>query len=126
MTEDQRDAIHRLWDSVSDFPVSQAEQALIDLGIPPGFSVQTEDLDAIVKRFNDTLSGSTTIERYELTGRQILVYARNLKAGEPLSFSFGFKARFPVKVQSPASNAYDYYNPQVAGEAQPQTIEVKQ
>ena len=31
MTEDQRDAIHRLWDSVSDFPVSQVEQALMHL-----------------------------------------------------------------------------------------------
>ena len=31
MTEDQRTAIHHLWDSLSDFPVSQVEQALTRL-----------------------------------------------------------------------------------------------
>lgn len=31
MTEDQRDAIHHLWDSLSDFPVSQTDQALAHL-----------------------------------------------------------------------------------------------
>lgn len=31
MTEDQREAIHHLWDELSDFPVSQAEQALMHL-----------------------------------------------------------------------------------------------
>ncbi len=31
MTKDQRDAIHRLWDTLADFPVSQTEQALTHL-----------------------------------------------------------------------------------------------
>lgn len=31
MTDDDRDAIHQLWDTLSDFPVSQTEQALMHL-----------------------------------------------------------------------------------------------
>jgi len=48
-----------------------------------------------------------------------LVYLRNLQAGKPLAFSYRLRAKYPLKVQAPASRAYDYYNPQVAGETQP-------
>jgi uncharacterized protein YfaS (alpha-2-macroglobulin family) len=107
-------------------PGAKAEQAMIDLGIPPGFSVQTEDLDALVARFKDTPPDYAfpRIERYELTGRQILVYVTNLNADQPLEFSFRLKARFPLSVQSPASNVYDYYNPDVTGIVPPQKLQV--
>ena len=64
------------------------------------------------------------IERYELTGRQILVYLTNLSDGKPLEFSFRLRARFPLRVQTPASSAYDYYNPQVSGLLAPQILTV--
>jgi hypothetical protein len=104
----------------------KAESALIDLGIPPGFTVQVEDLQAQIRRFDEfgPEYGGATIERYELTGRQILVYVQNLSGGSPLEFNYRLKARFPLTVQSPASSAYDYYNPQVAGEAQPVILNV--
>ncbi len=104
----------------------RAESALIDLGLPPGFSVQTEDLDALVARYNDTPPEYefAKIERYELTGRQVLVYLTNLSNGRPIDFTFGLKARFPLRVQTPASTAYDYYNPDVQGELPPQTLVV--
>ncbi len=107
-------------------PGAKAEQAIIDLGIPPGFSVQTEDLDALVARYKDTPPDYAfpKIERYELTGRQILLYVTNLSEGKPLAFTFRIRARFPLSVQSPASSAYDYYNPDVTGETPPQRIVV--
>jgi CD109 antigen len=66
-----------------------------------------------------------SIQRYDLTGRQILIYLANLAEGQPLSFSYCLRARFPLAVHSPASSAYDYYNPSVAGEGAPIAIEVK-
>ena len=98
-----------------------AESALIDLGVPPGFSVQSEDLSALVTRFDDVPADYAypTIERYDLTGRQVLVYVSNLSAGNPLSFSFRLRAKYPLVAQTPASNAYDYYNPDVSGESAP-------
>ncbi|MBE3037485.1 MAG: hypothetical protein IMZ62_01540, partial [Chloroflexi bacterium] len=91
----------------------RAESAMLDLGLPPGFTVQTEDLDALVARFKDTPQDYAfpTIKRYELTGRQILVHIQNLSDGNPLQFSYHLRARFPLKAQTPASSAYDYYHP---------------
>jgi hypothetical protein len=107
-------------------PGARAEWALIDLGIPPGFSVMAEDLNALVAASLDRPPDSeqATIERYELTGRQILVYIGKLSEGEPLSFSYRLKAKYPLVAQTPASNAYDYYNPDVTGEDQPQVLVV--
>jgi uncharacterized protein YfaS (alpha-2-macroglobulin family) len=104
----------------------QAESALIDLGLPPGFSVESEDLAALVARFDDVPEDYAfpTIERFELTGRQILIYVSNLTADYPLEFSYRLRAKFPLAAQTPASNAYDYYNPDVYGEVKPLTLVV--
>ncbi len=107
-------------------PDAQAESALIDLGMPPGFTVQTEDLAALIAKDKDgpADSAGATIQRYELTGRQVLVYIGNLSGAQPLTFSYQLKAKFPLIAQSPASSVYDYYNPDVAGEARPQVLTV--
>jgi uncharacterized protein YfaS (alpha-2-macroglobulin family) len=111
-----------------DKNASPAASALIDLGLPPGFTLQTEDLDAQVARFSDvpTDYAFPVIQRYELTGRQILIYAGNLAPGTPLQFTYRLKAKFPLRVQSPSSQAYDYYNPDVSGQQAPQTLVVTQ
>ena len=107
-------------------PGGKAESALIDLGLPPGFTVLTEDLQALIARFNDVPEDYAfpTIQRYELTGRQIMIYVSNLSFGSPLQFSFRLRALFPLLAQTPASSAYDYYNPNVAGEAKPEMLTV--
>jgi len=53
-----------------------------------------------------------------------MIYIGNLSYGNPLTFSYRLRARFPLVAQTPASTAYDYYNPQVSGEAGPQTLVV--
>ena len=65
------------------------------------------------------------ISRFEQTGRQILVYANNLSSEHELTFTYRMQARFPLSVQSPASSAYDYYNPGISGEQGPQALVVK-
>jgi MFS family permease len=105
---------------------ARTDWALIDLGIPPGFAVNTEDLTTLVEasKQRDPNADVTSFERFELTGRQVLVYLGNLQHGKPFSFSYRLTAKFPLRAQTPASNAYDYYNPDVSGEAQPQEIVV--
>jgi uncharacterized protein YfaS (alpha-2-macroglobulin family) len=104
----------------------RAEWALIDLGIPPGFVVQADDLAALVARFDDIPEDYAfpTVERYELTGRQILVYVGNLSDEHALTFSYRLRAKYPLRAQTPASSVYDYYNPEVSGEAQPLVLVV--
>jgi hypothetical protein len=77
--------------------------ALIDLGVPPGFSVITEDLSRLVEQ--------GIIARYELTGRQIIIYLEDFSSEFPLAFSYRVRARFPLRAQTPPTSAYDYYNP---------------
>jgi uncharacterized protein YfaS (alpha-2-macroglobulin family) len=79
------------------------KMALIDLGVPPGFNVVAEDLGQLVEM--------GVIARYELTGRQIIIYLEDFSSDAPLSFSYRLQARFPMRAQTPPSSAYDYYNP---------------
>jgi hypothetical protein len=79
------------------------KMALIDLGVPPGFNVLTEDLSRLVEQ--------GVIARYELTGRQVIIYLEDFSSEAPLNFNYRMRARFPMRAQTPASSAYDYYNP---------------
>jgi hypothetical protein len=79
------------------------KMALIDLGVPPGFTVLAEDLSLLVEQ--------GVIARYELTGRQIIIYLEDFSSERPLRFSYRLRARFPMRAQTPPSSAYDYYNP---------------
>ena len=103
-----------------------AEQTIIDLGLPPGFTVETEDLARLVARFQDVPEdyAFAQVKRFELTGRQIILYVRNLSGAQPLSFSYRLRAKFPLVAQTPSSVAYDYYNPSTAAEAAPVLLTV--
>ncbi|MBN1429316.1 MAG: hypothetical protein JXB07_13160 [Anaerolineae bacterium] len=107
-------------------PGGRAEWALIDLGVPPGFSVVAEDLNALVAQYSQMPEDypDPIVKRYELTGRQILIYIGNLSDGHPLRFSYRLLARFPIIAKAPASSIYDYYNPEVTGVQEPQVISV--
>jgi uncharacterized protein YfaS (alpha-2-macroglobulin family) len=89
---------------------------LVDLGIPPGFTPLTADLDDLVER--------EIIERYELTGRQIIFYMTNVPSGEVHDLTYRLQARFPIRAQTPASLVYDYYTPEQRATEPPQRIVV--
>jgi uncharacterized protein YfaS (alpha-2-macroglobulin family) len=103
-----------------------ARQAIVDLGVPPGFDVLSEDLADLVARHSDLPADypGPKFSRFDLTGRQIICYLEGLKAGEPLDFSYRIRARYPIKAQTPASLAYDYYNPGISAVSAPSAIEV--
>jgi hypothetical protein len=84
------------------------KMALIDLGVPPGFTVLAEDLSRLVEQ---GVIARYELARYELTGRQIIIYLEDFSSQTPLRFSYRLRARFPMRAQTPPSSAYDYYNP---------------
>ena len=92
------------------------EMIVLDLGIPPGFTVQTEGLEKA--------KSEGKIEKFTLTGRQITVYVRRIEPAKPLEFNYQLKAKFPVKALSPKSAAYEYYNPAVRSEVKPVELKV--
>lgn len=103
-----------------------ADSAIIEVGIPPGFEVQREDLGQIVSRLEPAPDdpAAARVERCELAEGRIILYVTNLTSREPLTFTYRLRATFPVVAQTPASIAYDAYNPDVMGKAPPQTLTV--
>lgn len=94
-----------------------ARMTLVDLGVPPGFTVMSEDLEAAVK--------AKTISRYELTGRQIIVYLEEFAYGKTITLNYHLQARFPLKAQTPSSTTYDYYNPSTTFTQAPTLLTVR-
>jgi len=89
----------------------KAKMVIVDLGIPPGFEVQADDFGALVEQ--------KVIQKYSFTGRQAILYFDSIDAGQPVTFSYHLKAKYPLKAQTPESSAYLYYNPEVKATVKP-------
>lgn len=79
-----------------------APMVMVDVGVPPGFTVLAGDL-----------AGQPDVARHELTSRQLLLYLRGLGPGRTVEARYRLKARFPLRAASPGSSAYEYYAPAV-------------
>jgi len=84
---------------------------LVELSIPPGFSVETPELDKLVE--------NKIIDKYSITEKNIIIYLENISAGKPLVFNYRLRAKYPLKVQVPPSRVYEYYNPENVTETKP-------
>jgi hypothetical protein len=90
---------------------------IVDLGIPPGFTVNYEDFEGLVKE--------GTINKYNPTSRQVIVYLEKLGPKQKVQFDYRLKARFPIRAQSPVATVYEYYNPENRAEAAPRSLVVE-
>lgn len=89
---------------------------IVDLGIPPGFTPVTASLDRLVEQ--------SRIARYELAGRQIILYLADVPSGVGIALPYRLQARYPIRAQPPPSIAYDYYTPGQSGSDAPQRVVV--
>jgi uncharacterized protein YfaS (alpha-2-macroglobulin family) len=94
-----------------------AEMPLIDLGVPPGFTVLPDKLDALVKQ--------GTISKYTIAARQVIIYMQKLDPGQQVAISYDVQANYPIKALTPLSKAYPYYNPEEVAISSPQQITVR-
>lgn len=92
-----------------------AQMVVVDLGVPPGFEVDTSDFVKLVD--------AKTLQKYSLTGRQVICYLE--KVGAPVQWTYRLKAKYPLRAQTPESKAYAYYNPEIQGTAKPQELIVR-
>lgn len=91
-----------------------AQMVMVDLGIPPGFTVQTPTLDELVGK---------KIQKYTITPRQLIIYLDEVSSKKPVEFSYQIKAKYPIRAQVRSSRVYEYYNTGDEGVEQP--IELK-
>ncbi len=94
-----------------------AQMVMIDLGIPPGFEVQTPTLDEHVGK---------VIQKYSLTPRQIIIYLESISSDRPIKFAYSLKAKYPVRAKVQSSRVYEYYNTDKEAIAEPFEIKVSE
>ena len=101
--------------TVTNQTAAYINMAIVDLGIPPGFEPDTSGFETLINR--------GIISRYEVTGRQVILYLRGLESGQ-LKLSYKLKALYPVKVKTPPSSIWEYYNPENQAESVPVNLEI--
>ncbi|NLX07663.1 MAG: hypothetical protein GXY33_21200 [Phycisphaerae bacterium] len=93
-----------------------ARMVIVDLGLPPGFTLMPQKLDKLVE--------DKTIEKYSTTGRQIIIYLREVRPGQPIMIEYQLRAKYPLRAQAPVSTVYEYYNPQIRSTTAPMDLVV--
>jgi hypothetical protein len=89
---------------------------IVDLGIPPGFTVDAGDFAELV--------GQKKIQKYSITSRQVTLYLGDVKPGDVKTYEYTLHPKYPVKAKTPATVAYEYYTPDHRAEAKPVELTV--
>ena len=89
---------------------------VVDLGIPAGFDPVTDAFEKLL--------AEKKIEKYNLTGRAIVLYFGAIKPADVVKFSYQLRPRYPVKIKTPESQAYEYYTPSNRAKTRPVDLEV--
>jgi alpha-2-macroglobulin-like protein len=97
---------------VTNRMAQSAPMVMLDLPIPPGFMLQTEDLERLLEKPGAPAGAKQVrIAKYQLTGRTVLIYLRGLEAGESLELEYHLQATLPARVSVPGGRVYEYYDP---------------
>jgi len=86
---------------VSNATKEDAASPVAIVGIPGGLEVRHDQLKELVK--------TGKIAAYEVNGREVVLYWRQLKAGARADLSLSLTAAVPGRYTAPASRVYEYY-----------------
>ena len=100
-----------------------ANMIMVDLGIPPGFDLLTEDLQSLQEK--SIGKGSGRLEKFNMTATQAILYFNSLAGGETVTLKFRLRAKYPIRARTFASRVYEYYDPDVSATAKPAQLEVR-
>jgi hypothetical protein len=99
-----------------------ANMVMVDLGIPPGFDLLSEDLQTYREKSAAQRSGR--LEKFNLTATQAILYFDSVAPNDVVTLSFRLRAKYPIRAKTFASKVYEYYNPEVNSLARPVQLEV--
>jgi uncharacterized protein YfaS (alpha-2-macroglobulin family) len=100
-----------------------ANMVMVDLGIPPGFDLLSEDLQDLEEKTANLKGGR--LEKFNLTATQAILYFDSIPSRETVTVRFRLRAKYPIRARTFASRAYEYYDPQVQSVARPVGLEVR-
>ena len=99
-----------------------ANMVMVDLGIPPGFELLSEDLQAYFEKSAGQKTGR--LEKFTQTATQAILYFDSFAPGSAVTLKFRLHAKFPIRAQTFRSRVYEYYDPDVSAAARPIQLEV--
>jgi len=100
-----------------------ANMVMVDLGIPPGFDLLSEDLQNYQEQSAGRKSGR--LEKFSLTATQAILYFDSLTPGDTVKLQFRLRAKYPIRARTFQSRVYEYYDPEVSSVARPVQLEVR-
>jgi hypothetical protein len=101
-----------------------ANMVMVDLGIPPGFDLLSEDLQTYVEK--SASRKSARLEKFSLTATQAILYFDSIAPGETVALHFRLRAKYPIHARTFRSRVYEYYDPDISSLARPVQLEVRQ
>jgi uncharacterized protein YfaS (alpha-2-macroglobulin family) len=101
-----------------------ANMVMVDLGIPPGFDLLSEDLQTYIEKSAGLKSGR--LEKFSLTATQAILYFDSIAPGDTVALHFRLRAKYPIRARTFQSRVYEYYDPEVSSIARPVQLEVRQ
>ena len=102
---------------------STAKMVMVDLGIPPGFELQSDDLQSMVEKSAKAREGR--LEKFSLTATQAILYFNSIGAEQTVAIHYRLRAKYPMRARNFESRVYEYYDPSVTATARPSQFEVK-
>ena len=99
-----------------------ANMVMVDLGIPPGFELLSEDLQAFQEKTAGAKAGA--LEKFSLTATQAILYFNALSPMQTVTLRFRLRAKYPIRARTFQSRVYEYYDPDVKSIAPPVRLEV--
>jgi len=96
---------------------------MVDLGIPPGFDLLSEDLQAYREKSAGQKNGR--LEKFSLTATQAILYFDSFAPGDTVTLKFRLRAKYPIRARTFRSRVYEYYDPEVSSVARPVQLEVR-
>jgi uncharacterized protein YfaS (alpha-2-macroglobulin family) len=104
-----------------------ANMVMVDLGIPPGFDLLSEDLDSYREKGAGQNRGGRPggrLEKFTVTSTQAILYFDSIAPNDTLRLQFRLRAKYPIRASTFASRVYKYYDPEVSSLARPVLLEV--
>jgi hypothetical protein len=101
-----------------------ANMLMVDLGIPPGFDLLSEDLQTYLEKSVGRKSGR--LEKFSLTATQAILYFDSFAPGDAVTLPFRLRAKYPIRARTFRSRVYEYYDPAVNSVARPVQLEVRE
>jgi uncharacterized protein YfaS (alpha-2-macroglobulin family) len=99
-----------------------ANMVMVDLGIPPGFDLLSEDLQSFQEKTAGRKGGR--LEKFSQTATQAILYFDSIGAGETVTLKYRLRAKYPIRARTFQSRVYEYYDPSVNSVARPVQLEV--